>query len=68
MKSWKSKLSEEDRWKLVAFERSFGLKGMEWDVVKNAWVPVGTASAASGGAPGGNGAASGGASAATAGK
>ena len=60
MKSWKSKLSEEDRWKLVSFERTFGLKGQEWDVTKTAWVPVGTASAAGGGAPGasGNGAGS----------
>ncbi|MBI3603935.1 MAG: cytochrome c [Nitrospirae bacterium] len=48
MKAWKSKLPEEDRWKLVAFERSFGLKGQEWDQTKNAWVPVG--GAATGGA------------------
>ena len=46
MKAWKSKLPEEDRWKLVAYERTFGLKGQEWDVAKKAWVPVGTASAA----------------------
>jgi len=46
MKAWKSKLSDEDRWKLVAFERSFGLKGMEWDQAKNAWVPVGSAAGA----------------------
>ncbi len=46
MKSWKSKLSEEDRWKLVAFERNFGLKGQEWDQTKSAWVPVGSAAAA----------------------
>lgn len=50
MKAWKSKLSEEDRWKLVAFERSFGLKGQEWDQTKNAWVPVGSA-AVGGAAP-----------------
>jgi mono/diheme cytochrome c family protein len=46
MKAWKSKLSEEDRWKLVAFEHTFGLKGMEWDPSKQAWVPVGTAGSA----------------------
>ncbi len=43
MKAWKSKLSEEDRWKLVAFERNFGLKGQEYDVAAKAWVPVGMA-------------------------
>ena len=43
MKAWKTKLSEEDRWKLVAFERNFGLKGQEWDVSAKAWVPVGMA-------------------------
>jgi mono/diheme cytochrome c family protein len=47
MKAWKSKLPEEDRWKVMAFERTFGLKGQEWDQTKNAWVPVGTAGAAS---------------------
>lgn len=52
MKPWKSKLTEEERWKLVAFERTFGLKGQEWDPVQLAWVPVGTAGkAASTGAP-----------------
>ena len=38
MKAWKSKLSEEDRWKLVLFERNFGLAGKGWDPGKNAWV------------------------------
>jgi mono/diheme cytochrome c family protein len=46
MKSWKTKLSEEDRWKLVAFERNFGLKGQEWDASKKSWVPVGSVAAA----------------------
>lgn len=46
MKAWKSKLSEEDRWKLVAFERTWGLKGQEWDGAKKSWVPVGSAGAA----------------------
>lgn len=45
MKAWKSKLPEEDRWKLVAFERNFGLKGQEWDASKKAWVPVGSVAA-----------------------
>jgi len=53
MKAWKSKLSEEDRWKLVAFERNFGLKGQEWDASTNAWVPVGTAGAAAAAGAGG---------------
>ncbi len=30
MKPWKSKLSEGDRWKILAFERSFGLAGKGW--------------------------------------
>ncbi len=52
MKPWKSKLPEEDRWKVMAYERTFGLKGQEWDVAKNAWVPVGSAApAAAGSAP-----------------
>ncbi len=52
MKAWKSKLPEEDRWKVMAFERTFGLKDKEWDVVKKEWVPVGTAGkAADAGAP-----------------
>ena len=29
MKAWKSKLAEEDVWKLVLFERNFGLAGWE---------------------------------------
>src|SRR5205809_5896157 len=43
MKAWKSKLPEEDRWKVMAYERTFGLKGLEFDVVKKEWVPVGSA-------------------------
>jgi Cytochrome C oxidase, cbb3-type, subunit III len=67
MKSWKSKLSEEDRWKLVAFEHTFGLKGMEWDVTKQAWVPVGTAGSAAASTPGAPGGAPAGGSRAPAG-
>ncbi len=43
MKPWKTKLSEEDIWKVIAYERTFGLKGMEYDVANKKWVPVGTA-------------------------
>ncbi len=43
MKPWKSKLTEEDIWKIITFERTFGLKGMEYDVANKKWVPVGTA-------------------------
>ncbi len=50
MKAWKSKLSEEDRWKVIAFERTFGLKGQEYDTVKKAWVPNGTATKSGDGA------------------
>ena len=50
MKGWKSKLSDEDVWKLVLYERSFGLAGKAWDVGKKAWVDPG-ASAAPAAAP-----------------
>jgi hypothetical protein len=47
MKAWKTKLpNEEDRWKLVAFERNFGLKGKGWDEGKKAWVDAAAVSAA----------------------
>ena len=45
MKAWKSKLPEDDRWKVIAFEATFGLKGMEYDVAAKKWVPQGTAGA-----------------------
>jgi len=57
MKPWKSKLPEEDRWKVIAYERTFGLKGLEYDVVKKTWVPVGTATKPNGAAPAADGAA-----------
>ena len=38
MKAWKSKLSEEDRWKAMAYEHNFGLKGLGWDVATKQWV------------------------------
>ena len=40
MKAWKSKLSDDDRWKVMAYERTFGLKGMSYDVARKDWVPV----------------------------
>jgi mono/diheme cytochrome c family protein len=38
MKAWKSKLSEEDRWKAMAYEHNFGLKGLGWDPGTKQWV------------------------------
>src|SRR5438876_7355180 len=40
MKAWKSKLNEEDRWKVMTYERNFGLKGMGYDVPRKEWVPL----------------------------
>src|SRR5438552_6851934 len=40
MKAWKSKLNEEDRWKVMTYERNFGLKGMGYDVARQEWVPL----------------------------
>jgi hypothetical protein len=57
MKPWKSKLSEDEIWKVIAYESTFGLKGQEWDVEYKKWVPQGTAGTApaaeapAGGAP-----------------
>ena len=53
MKAWKSKLSEDEIWKVIAYESTFGLKGLEWDVKYTKWVPQGTAGTAPAGeAPG----------------
>jgi cytochrome c553 len=46
MKGWKSKLSDEDVWKLVLFEASFGMPGKGWDAGKTSWVDVTSVSAA----------------------
>jgi len=51
MKAWKSKLSEDAIWKVIAFEATFGLNGKEWDVANKKWVPAGTAGAAPAAAP-----------------
>jgi hypothetical protein len=47
MKAWKSKLSEEDVWKLVLYERTFGLAGKGWDAEKKSWVDAASVSTAS---------------------
>jgi mono/diheme cytochrome c family protein len=47
MKAWKSKLSDEDRWKLLLFERNFGLPGKAWDADKKQWADAGTIAVAS---------------------
>jgi mono/diheme cytochrome c family protein len=49
MKAWKSKLSEEDRWKLVLFERNFGLSGKKWDDGKKEWADAGNIAVATAG-------------------
>ncbi|TKB64441.1 MAG: c-type cytochrome [Nitrospira sp.] len=41
MRGWKSKLSEEDRWKLVLYERNFALSGKIWNEEKKQWSEVG---------------------------
>jgi len=46
MKAWKSKLSEEDIWKLVLFTASYGLPGKRWDTATKSWVDAASASAA----------------------
>ena len=38
MKAWKSKLSEDEIWKVIAFEATFGLKGKKYDVATKSWV------------------------------
>ena len=51
MKGWKSKLSDEDVWKLVLFEASFGMPGKGWDVEKKTWVDLASSSATPAAAP-----------------
>jgi len=41
MRGWKSKLSEDDIWKLVLFERSFALNGKAWSEGQGQWVDAG---------------------------
>ncbi|TKB67255.1 MAG: hypothetical protein E8D47_04105 [Nitrospira sp.] len=51
MRGWKSKLSEEDVWKLVLFAANFGMPGKRWDVEKKTWVDVASSSAVPAAAP-----------------
>jgi hypothetical protein len=39
-------MSEEDIWKLILFERNFGLAGKGWDADKKSWVDAASVSAA----------------------
>lgn len=41
MRGWKSKLSDDDRWRLVLFERSFAMSGKVWSEEKKQWVDAG---------------------------
>ena len=54
MKPWKSKLSEDEIWKVIAYEATFGLKGKEYDVAAKKWVAAGTAGSAPAEAPAGD--------------
>jgi len=47
MKAWKSKLSEEDRWKLVLYERNYAMPGKAWNAEKKQWGEVGAMAAPS---------------------
>ena len=38
MKAWKSKLSEDEIWKVIVFEASFGLPGKKYDPATKSWV------------------------------
>ncbi len=40
MKAWKTKLSEDEIWKVIAYEATFGLKGKKYDPTTKAWVPA----------------------------
>jgi hypothetical protein len=51
MKGWKSKLSDEDVWKLVLFEANFGMPGKGWDVEKKTWVDLASSSVTPAAAP-----------------
>jgi mono/diheme cytochrome c family protein len=47
MRGWKSKLTEEQRWQLVLFERTFALPGKAWSEEKKQWVDAGNIAVAS---------------------
>ena len=40
MWSFKDKLSEEQIWKVIAFIRTFGLEGLQYDADVKQWVPI----------------------------
>ena len=42
MRAYKGKLSEDEIWKIIAFTRTFGLKGLQYDPIKKDWVSTGT--------------------------
>jgi len=46
MKAWKSKLSEDAIWRVIAYESTFGLDGKEYSVAEKKWVALGTAKTA----------------------
>jgi hypothetical protein len=51
MKPWKSKLTEEDRWKLILYERNFAMAGKGWDAEKVQWTDAGNIAVVSADAP-----------------
>ena len=40
MWSFKDKLTEEQIWKVIAFIRTFGLEGLQYDADVKQWVPI----------------------------
>ena len=42
MRAYKSKLSEEEMWKIIAFLSTLGMSGYQFDAAKGAWVPYET--------------------------
>lgn len=51
MKAWKSKLSDEDIWKLVLYEASYALAGKGWDAGTKSWGAAASVSATPAAAP-----------------
>lgn len=39
MRSYKSKLSEQEMWKIIAYLSTFGMSGYGYDAAKGEWVP-----------------------------
>jgi len=42
MEAWGNKLSDEEIWKIVAYQRNFGLKGKVFNPAKDRWEDEGT--------------------------